>query len=71
MIRKVASFIGKQDCAFEIGSGDWEKLFGSLDSTQSIKRFLSNYYRYERGLVENEIHGFIGDRIHISIALLY
>ena len=38
-----------------------------MNSTESIKQFLTNYYRYERGFSEDEIYGFIGDYIHMSI----
>lgn len=75
VIRKVSSFISEQDYPVllkltpEIVRNciSLKNLFDGLNSTESIKQFLTNYYRYERGFSEDEIYGFIGDYIHMSI----
>lgn len=75
VIKKILSFISEQDYPVLLKLTpeivrkciSLKNLFDGLNSTESIKQFLTNYYRYERGFSKNEIYGFIGDYIHMSI----
>lgn len=75
VIKKISSFISEQDFSVLLKLTpeivrrciSLKNLFDGLNSTESIKQFLTNYYRYERGFSKNEIYGFIGDYIHMSI----
>ena len=75
VIKKILSFISEQDYPVLLKLTpeivrkciSLKNLFDGLNSTESIKQFLTNYYRYERGFSKNEIYGFVGDYIHMSI----
>lgn len=75
VIGKISPFISEQDLPVLLKLSpeivrrciSLKNLFDGLNSTESIKQFLTNYYRYERGFSENEIHSFIGDYISMSI----